>query len=102
MVIAGDIAYSEINAFFDDHFITANIGHINFLFILKQTGALIFSLDGIHQYIICLFREGKEAQLRIIKCVLDKMELDQHFLTQQLSAVKKYLVILEVVDILQL
>ena len=61
---------------------------------------MIFVLYGIYEYLICLFRKGKEAQLGVIEIPLDEMELDQHLLTQQLSAVEKDLVVFKVIDIL--
>ena len=100
--VAGDIADSEINSFFDDQLIATDIRHVYLFLVLEGTGALVFGFDGVHQDLIGLFRKGKEAQLGIVKDPLYKMELDQHFLAQQLGTIKKYLMILEVIDIFQL
>ena len=102
MAVARDIGDGEVYTFFDDHFVTADIGEEYFILVLEIAGALIFGLDGIHQDLTGLFSKGKEAQLGIVKNALDEMELDQHFLLQELRAVKKDLVILQVIDVLQL
>jgi hypothetical protein len=102
MGVAGDIADGEVDAFFYDHLIAADIGEEDLILALDSAGALIFCLDRVDQDLSGLFRKGKEAQLGIIKNALDKMELDQHFLLEQLGAVKEDLVILQIVDILQL
>jgi len=102
IAIAGDIADGEINSFLDDHLVAANIRHIDSILVLKRARALIFTFDGIHQDAIGLFREGKEAQLGVIKISLDEMELDQHLLTKQLGAIEKYFVVFEIVDVFQL
>src|SRR4051812_42592286 len=102
MAIACDIGDGEVHTFFDDHFISTDISKKYFLMVLEIAGALVFSLDGVHQDLAGLFGKGKEAQLGIVKNALDEMELDQHFLLQELRAIKEDLVILQVIDVLQL
>lgn len=63
---------------------------------------MVFALYGIGQDGVGLFREGKEAELGIIKEPIDEMELDQYFLTQQFRPVEHDLMIFEIIDILYL
>jgi hypothetical protein len=69
---------------------------------LEGIGALVLAPDGIGKDIVGLFRKGKKAQLGVVKETVDKMELQQHFLMQQLCPVKQDLMILKIVDILHL
>jgi len=102
MVVTSDIGDGKIYTFFDDHFITTDIRKEYLILVIEIAGALIFSLDRVHQDLAGLFSKGKEAQLGVIENSLDEMELDQHFLLKQLGAVKKDLVILQIIDVLQL
>ena len=58
IILAGDIANRKINALFDDHFISADIRHVDLILVLEGTRALVFILDGIGKYGIDLFRKG--------------------------------------------
>jgi hypothetical protein len=69
---------------------------------LKGIGTLIFAADGIEKDIIGLFCERKKAQLGIIEKAIDKMELDQRFLTKKLGAIKQYLMVLDIIDVFYL
>ena len=101
--ITGNIAHRQVNAFFNDQLVIADIGHHQPVpVLLHRIGTLVLALDGIEQDIVRLFRKGQERQLGIVEEVVDEMELDQHLLTQQLRAIEEDLVILEIVDVLYL
>jgi len=88
IAVSGDIADCEINTFFDDDLIAADIRHMDLVPPAVGSRAFIFAADRIEKDVIGLFGEGQEAQLRIVKEAVDKMELDQRLLTKKLSAVK--------------
>jgi hypothetical protein len=88
IAVSGDIADRKINTFFDDDLIAADIRHMDLVLPAVGRRALIFAADGIEKDVICLFRKGQEAQLRIVKEAVDKMELDQRLLTKKFGAIK--------------
>jgi hypothetical protein len=102
VAVAGNIAYGKVNSLLDDQPVVADIGHAYALLLFRHNRALVFTLDGVHQDAIGLFRKGKEGQLRIIEEAVDKVELDKHLLPQQLGPVKKDLMVLEIIDVLYL
>jgi hypothetical protein len=102
IAVTRDIADRKINTFFDDELIAANIRHMDLVPPLVGRGDLIFTADRIEKDVIGLFREGKEAQLRIVEEAIDKMELDQRFLFEQLGPVKQDFVVFDIVDVFDL
>jgi hypothetical protein len=102
IVVSGDIADRKINTFFDDHLIAADIRHMDLVLSVVGSRAFIFAANGVEKDTIGLFREGKEAQLRIVKEAVDKMELDQRLLTKKLGAIKQYFMVFDIVDVFYL
>jgi len=68
----------------------------------NRAGALVLAFYGFGQDHIRLFRERKEAKLGIIEEPVDKMELYQDPLFQQLGFIEEDLMIFEVIDIFYL
>ena len=102
MAVTGEIAYGEIYAFFDDQLVVADVHHDQLILLLDIGRALVFAADGVKKDIVGAFRKGQKAQMRVIEKALDKMELDQHLLFEELGAVEKDLMVLEIVDVLNL
>jgi hypothetical protein len=102
MVVTGEIAYGEIYTFFDDQLVVADVHHDQLILLLDIGRALVFAADGVEKNIVGAFRKGQKAQLRVVEKALDKMELDQHLLFEELGAVEKDLMVLEIVDIFNL
>jgi hypothetical protein len=102
VAVTGNIANGQVNPFFDDELVVADVGHHYPVPFFRYAGEFIFGLDGIEQDIIGLFRKGKEGQLGIIEEAVDEMKLDKHLLSQQLRPVEQDLMVLEIVDVLHL
>src|SRR6185437_8572479 len=102
MAVAGEIAYGEIYTFFDDQLVVADVHHDQLILLLDIGRTLVFTADGIEEDIIGAFRKCQKAQLRVVEKALDKMELDQHLLFEELGAIEKDLMVLEIVDVFNL
>ena len=102
MCVSGEIAYGEIYTFFDDQLVIANVHHDQLILFLDSGRAFVFAADRIEQDIVGILCKGEEAKLRVVEIALDKMELDQHLLFEQLGAVEQDLMFLEIVDVFYL
>jgi hypothetical protein len=100
--VPGDIADGQVNAFFNDEPVAADVYHVDPFCFFEGAGALVFALDRVEEDGIGLICKGEEAELGIVKESIDEMELDQYFLAQQLGPVEKYLMVLKVIDVLYL
>jgi|SRR6185312_12194367 len=100
--VTGDIADGKVDAFLDDQPVTADVGHACLVLLLEILGAFVFGFDGVEKDVVGLLGKRKEAQLRVIEKIVDEMKLYKHLLLEELGAIEKYLVVLEVIDVLHL